>query len=145
ELEGGANGALLQIAGPGQNGIIVTSSDAAAATLAGVYVDYAPIQLAGGVNGLDAARHYLAALATLKREEGGTAISRLNVDPIGTLARFGAAWAPIDTALAETVTFAKQAAKAERRTTSILVDAGVPHEAGASEAQELAFLAAALV
>ncbi len=145
ELEGGANGVVLQIAGPGQNGISIASADDAAATLPGVLVDYAPIQLFGGVAGLAAARHYLRALAALKREPGGTAVSRLNVDPLGSFARFGAAWAPIDKALAETVQFAGEANGAERRLTTVLVDATVPHEAGASEAQELAFLAAALV
>jgi methylmalonyl-CoA mutase len=145
ELEGGANGVVLQIAGPGQNGIKITSADDAAATLPGVFVDYAPVQLYGGVQGLEAARHYLRALAALKPEAGGTATSRLNVDPLGTLARFGTAWAPIDRALAETVKFAAEARGGERRITSILVDATVPHEAGASEAQELSYLAATLV
>ena len=49
ELEGGANGVVLQIAGPGQNGIKIASANDAAATLPGVLVDYAPVQLAGGV------------------------------------------------------------------------------------------------
>jgi methylmalonyl-CoA mutase len=145
ELEGGANGVVLQIAGPGQNGIKIASANDAAATLPGVFVDYAPVQLAGGVLGLEAARHYLKALAALKPEAGGTATSRLNVDPLGTLARFGAAWAPIDKAIAETVKFAGEARGSDRRVTSLLVDATVPHEAGASEAQELAYLAATLV
>jgi methylmalonyl-CoA mutase len=43
------------------------------------------------------------------------------------------------------VQFAGEASGGERRLTTVLVDATVPHEAGASEAQELAFLAAALV
>jgi methylmalonyl-CoA mutase len=145
DLEGGANGAVLQIAGPGQIGIKIASSDDAAATLTGVFIDYAPIQLAGGVAGLDAARHYLKALAALKPEAGGTAVSRLNVDPLGALARFGAAWAPIDKALSETAKLAGEARSAGRPLTSVLVDGSVAHEAGASEAQELAFLAAALV
>jgi methylmalonyl-CoA mutase len=145
ELDGGANGIVLQIAGPGQFGVKVTSTDDAAVTLTGMLVDYAPVHLAGGIGGLEAARHYLKALAALKREEGGSAVSRLNVDPLGTLARFGSTWAPIDKALSETVKFAAEARSAERPLTSVLVDASVPHEAGASEAQELAFLAAALV
>ena len=145
ELEGGAHGVVLQIAGPGQTGIKIGSVDDAAATLPGVFVDYAPIQLAGGVQGLDAARHYLKALAALKVDAAGTATSRLNVDPLGTLARFGAAWAPIDKALAETVQFSATARGGERRISTVLVDATVPHEAGASEAQELAYLAATLV
>jgi len=145
ELEGGANGIVLQIDGPGQVGVKVATADDAAATLAGMYVDYAPFQLAGGIGGLAAARLYLQGLAALKREAGGSAVSRLNVDPLGTLARFGATWAPIETALAETVRFAGEARGSERPLSAVLVDASVPHEAGASEAQELAFLAAALV
>ena len=145
ELEGGANGAVLQITGPGQNGIRIASADDAAETLPGVLVDYAPIQILGGVAGLEAARHYLRALAALKREAGGTAVSRLNVDPIGTFARFGATWAPVEQAVADTVKLSAEVRKAERPLTTILVDATVPHEAGASEAQELAFLAASLV
>jgi len=145
ELEGGANGLVLQIAGPGQNGIRISSTADAAATFPGVYVDYAPVQLAGGIGGLEAARHFLAALTAIKHEAGGSAVSRLNVDPLGTLAHFGSTWAPIDTALAETVKLAGEARKSERGISTVLVDATVPHEAGASEAQELAFLAAALV
>lgn len=145
ELDGGANGIVMQIAGPGQVGVKVTSADDAATTIAGMYVDYAPIQIAGGIAGLDAGRHFLSALVAQKREAGGTAVSRLNVDPIGVLARYGAAWAPIDTALADTVKFAAEVRSAERPLTSVLVDATIPHEAGASEAQELAFLAAGLV
>jgi methylmalonyl-CoA mutase len=127
ELEGGANGAVLQIAGPGQNGIKIASVDDAAATLTGVFIDYAPIQLAGGVDGLGAARHYLKALAALRQDPGGTATSRLNVDPLGALARFGSTWAPIDKALAETVAFAGEARGSARRLSSVLVDATVPH------------------
>lgn len=145
ELDGGANGIVMQIAGPGQVGVKVTSADDAATTIAGMYVDYAPIQIAGGIAGLEAGRHFLSALAAQKREAGGTAVSRLNVDPIGVLARYGAAWAPIDKALADTVKFAAEVRSAERPLTSVLVDATIPHEAGASEAQELAFLAAGLV
>lgn len=145
ELDGGANGIVMQIAGPGQVGVKVTSADDAGTTIAGMFVDYAPIQIAGGLAGLDAARHYLKALAAQKREAGGSAVSRLNVDPIGVLARYGVAWAPIDTALADTVKFAAEVRSAERPLTSVLVDATIPHEAGASEAQELAFLAAGLV
>jgi methylmalonyl-CoA mutase len=115
-----------------------------AAALAGVHLDFAPVALAGGIEGPAAARHFLGARATLKAKRG-TAVSRLNVDPIGTLARFGAAWAPLDTALADTVKLAGEARASGAPHTTVLVDATVPHEAGASEAQELAFLAAALV
>jgi methylmalonyl-CoA mutase len=144
ELEGGANGVVLQIAGPGQFGVRISGASDMAAALAGVHLDYAPVQLAGGVEGLNAARHFLGALASLK-PKSGTAVSRLNVDPIGTLARFGMSWAPLKTTLAETVVLAGDARAGPLPLSTVLVDATVPHEAGASEAQELSFLAAALV
>jgi methylmalonyl-CoA mutase len=144
ELEGGANGVVLQIAGPGQFGAKIASASDMAAALNGVYLDYAPVQLAGGIEGLSAARHFLGALAKLKAKPG-TAASRLNVDPVGALARFGTAGAPLQQALAETVALTGTARASEARLSTVLVDATVPHEAGASEAQELAFLSAALV
>jgi len=144
ELEGGANGVVVQIAGPGQFGVKVTRAADMAAVLDGVQLDYAPIQLKGGIEGLNAARHFLAALAESKSRPG-TVASHLNVDPLGALARFGSAWAPIETALADTVTLAAEARASGAFLATVLVDATIPHEAGASEAQELAFLAAALV
>lgn len=144
EFGGGANGVVLQIAGPGQAGINIASAQDAATVLAGVYAEYAPVQLAPGLEGPRVARYFTEALAARSREPDGTAISRLNVDPIGALARFGTAWAPLDTALADTVKLAAETRKSEVRLTTILVDATIPHEAGASEGQELAFLAAAL-
>jgi methylmalonyl-CoA mutase len=144
ELEGGANGVVLQIAGPGQFGTEIAGASDMAAALAGVHLDYAPVQLAGGLEGLNAARHFLGALASLKPKPG-TAVSRLNVDPIGTLARFGMSWAPLTTALTETVALAGDAHASPAPLSTVLVDATIPHEAGASEAQELSYLAATLI
>ena len=102
ELEGGASGVVLQIAGPGQTGISIASASDVAAALAGVYLDYASVQLLGGISGPEAARHFLGALKLLKAKRGD-AVSFLNVDPIGTLARYGTAGAPIKDALADAV------------------------------------------
>jgi len=144
ELEGGASGVVLEIAGPGQPGIPIASADDMAAALAGVHLDYAPIGLAGGIDAAATARHFLAALKALK-PKSGAATSHLNVDPVGALARFGTAGPPLDEALADAVKLAGEAKDSGVRLTTVLVDATVPHEAGASEAQELAFLAASLV
>jgi len=143
ELEGGAAGVALQVAAPGQTGIEIDSASAMAAALAGVYLDYAPVQLLGGIRGLEAARHFLGALRLLKARPG-EAVSFLNVDPISSLARFGRTGAPIKTALADAVKLAGEARATGARLASVLVDATIPHEAGASEAQELAYLAATL-
>ena len=144
ELEGGATGVVLQIAGPGQIGMRIGNVADMAAALAGVHLDFAPIALAGGIDSLAAARHLLGARAALKAKTG-TAAFRLNVDPIGTLARFGMTWGPLEAALADTVKLSGEARASGAPHTTVLVDATVPHEAGASEAQELAYLAAALV
>ena len=144
ELEGGAGGVVLQVESPGQYGVKIASPADMAAALTSVYLDYAPVQIRGGLNGLHAARHLLDALPTLGVEPG-TVTAHLNLDPLGTFARFGSTWDPLETALTETVRFSGEAQERASKLTSILVDATVPHEAGASEAQELAFLAAALV
>jgi methylmalonyl-CoA mutase len=143
ELEGGASGVVLQIAGPGQNGISIASASDMAAALAGVYLDYASVQLRAGLGGPEAARHFLGALKLLGTKRGD-AVSFLNVDPIGTLARFGTAGAPIKDALVDAVKLAGEARASGANVATVLVDATVPHEAGASEAQELAYLAATL-
>jgi methylmalonyl-CoA mutase len=144
ELEGGANGIVLEISAPGQTGVPIANAADMAAALAGVHLDYAPVELSAGIAGASAARHLLGALSILKPKPG-TATSRLNVDPLGALARFGTAGEPIDAAFAETVRLASEARRSGVRLSTVLVDATVPHEAGASEAQELAFLAACLV
>jgi methylmalonyl-CoA mutase len=144
ELEGGATGILLQLEAPGQAGVAIAGADDFSRALAGVLLDFAPVELAAGLNGAPAARLFLAALAALKPKRG-EAVSRLNVDPIGSLARHGTLSTSLDDALAEAVAIAGDAKKAPLPLTAVLVDATIPHEAGASEAQELGCLAAALV
>lgn len=144
ELEGGSNGVVIEIAAPGKLGVKITEASQMAAALAGVYLDYAPVALVAGLNAPDAARQFLGALDILKPKPGSVT-SHLNVDPIGTLARYGSAWSAIETALAETVALAKEASARDLPLTTVRVDASVAHEAGASEAQELSYLAATLV
>lgn len=144
ELEGGAHGVVVEVEAPGQTGVKIRDAKDMARVLAGVHLEYAPVQLAAGIGGLEAARTFLAALPMLEAKPDGT-VSRLNVDPLGTLAQFGATWAPHETALADTVKLAGEVRDAGLPLSTVLVDATVPHEAGASEAQELAFLACALV
>ena len=56
----------------------------------------------------------------------------LNLDPIGTLARWGTLALPLDEALAEAMALAKEARTTEPRLRTVLVDATVYHEAGAT-------------
>ncbi len=114
ELEGGASGVVLQIAAPGQTGIAIVGASDMAAALAGVYLDYASVQLAGGIGSVEAARNFLGALKLLKSKPGEAA-SFLNVDPIGTLARFGTAGAPIKDALGDAVESGERGAREWRQ------------------------------
>ena len=76
---------------------------------------------------VEAARNLLGALELLKSKPGEPP-RRLNVDPIGTLARFGAAGTPITQALATREAGARSARAAPRRRAS--GRRTVPHEAG---------------
>ena len=144
DLEGGANGILLQTAAPGQSGVAITSSSDMAQALAGVDLNLATVELKSGLAGLDAASHLLAALPALGGTPGKRMLS-LNLDPIGKLARYGTTIRPTVDALAGAIALAKKARAAEPNARTILVDATIPHEAGASEGQELAVLASTLV
>ena len=144
ELEGGASGIVLQVASPGQHGVAITSAGDMARALKGMHLDLAPVQLAAGLAAPAIARTFLAAVAAMKGTPE-TPASRLNVDPIGALARFGTPGEPIAAALSDAVKIAVEARRCSLPLTAILVDATIPHEAGATEAQELAYLAAALV
>jgi methylmalonyl-CoA mutase len=144
DLEGGANAVLIQVAAPGQTGVSVTSAADVAALLAGVYVELAPVELKAGLAELAVAGHVLDALPALTGTPGTRQLA-LNLNPIGNLARFGTAGQPIVTALSDAVKMAQRARSLEPLTRTLLVDATVFHDAGASEAQELAGLAATLV
>jgi methylmalonyl-CoA mutase len=144
ELEGGASGIVLQVASPGQHGLAIASAGDMARALKGMHLDLAPVQLSAGLAAPAIARTFLAAVAAMKGTPE-TPASRLNVDPIGALARFGTPGGPIAAALSDAIKIAVEARRCSLPLTAILVDATIPHEAGATEAQELAFLAAALV
>ena len=144
ELEGGANGVILKIAAPGQTGIPVTSSADMAKVLSGVYLDFAPVTLDAGLAATQAATHLKDAIAILKAPADKILV-RFDLDPIGTLARTGHAMKPAAQALNEAVVLSKELRAAFPKARTVLVDGRVAHEAGGSEGQELAIMAASLV
>jgi methylmalonyl-CoA mutase len=143
ELEGGANGIVLQLEAPGQFGVRVKSVADMAEALAGMRVDLAPVSLKAGLEWATGAHYLLAALREIGKT--GTAHAFLNIDPIGALARWGTLTDPLDEALAGAMALAKEARGKGPGIRSVCVDATIYHEAGASEAQELAALAATFV
>jgi methylmalonyl-CoA mutase len=139
DLEGGVTSIGLQVSG---NGLPATK-EAFVAALAGVLLDVCPIILVAGENFFDAA---LALNATWDAS-GIKASERqgsFGADPLGTLAMTGRLSEPVDTGLARAVALMK-ATEASPRVQVMTADGVVAHVAGASEAQELAFMLAALV
>lgn len=144
ELEGGASGVVLRIAGPGQAGIAITSGVDFARVLAGVYLDFAPIVIDAGAQAATAAGHFRDAIAALGASPAAIDV-RFDLDPIGVAARTGHSRGTIDAAITEAVATAIRLAAQFPKSRTILVDARVAHEAGGSEAQELAVMAGSLV
>ena len=108
-----------------------------------MYLNLAPVQLKTGLASAPVARTFLEALPLLKVEKG-KAQAFLNLDPLGKFARFGVLGRGLDDALKETLSVAADV-KAEPGIRAVVADATIYHEAGATEAQELAALASTLV
>lgn len=144
ELEGGVHGVVLQIESPGQFGIRIKDANDFATVLTGTYLDLAPVQLKIALGAPALARQFLAALSLIGAKPGQTQ-AFLNFDCIGKYARYGGLARSLDDATAEVMAVAAEARKAEPHIRTVRVDATIYHEAGATEAQELAALAATLV
>ncbi len=143
ELEGGATSISLQLEAPGQIGI---SADARAleAALDGVDLKLAQIWLAPG-------EHFEAGAAALDavwREAGipnGEAAGGYGADPLGALARTGGLDRAVSQALNAMAALAGRAFRTHPGVRAVAVDASLYHDAGASEADELAAMAATFI
>ncbi len=144
ELDGGANGIILDIEAAGQTGCRISSASDMTAAISGMRLDLAPLELRAGLGAPDAARHLLAALSGLDIPPKSAQVF-LGLDPIGTLARWGTLPLPIEKALAETIALARDARAQMPSVRSVRADATVYHEAGATEAFELAALGSTLI
>jgi len=144
ELEGGSNGIVLDIEAPGQSGCRIRSAADMTVALSGMRVDLAPVELRAGLGALDATRHLIAALPALGIPPE-TADVFFGLDPIGSLARWGMLPLPIDKALAETIALAREAHGTAPRGRTMRVDGTIYHEAGATDAFELAALGSTLI
>lgn len=141
DLAGGVTSVMLRVAAPGQFGLPY-EGDAIARTLKGVHLDVCPVALDAGEYTPDAA----GALIALWRQAGLAETQwhgAFNYDPLGNLARTGALYNAIPKALAiaaDLVVRCKGTA-----VQAVMADGRPYHEAGASEAQELAAMLATLV
>lgn len=144
-LEGGASSIELRIDAHGDNGVCARDAATLGRILADVRCDLACVafETAGdaGSDGLAVAA--LAATTIGAKTSPDNALIAFNVDPIGALARTGAASAPAQTLLAPAAAFATEAGRDFPLARLLRADARPVHEAGGTEVQELAFLVAA--
>ena len=142
DLVGGGTSVLLQIQAPGQAGLNY-GAEALAQALKGVFLNACTIALDARENTLDAA----GSLLEIWRTEGINENDRrgaFNYDPLGVLAKTGTLYYPPDRSCEIAAKLA-----ADSRTMShvraLIADGRPYHEAGGSEAQELAAILATLV
>ncbi|WP_295557133.1 methylmalonyl-CoA mutase family protein [uncultured Hyphomicrobium sp.] len=144
ELEGGSNGILLEIEAPGQTGCRIQSAADMVAALSGMRIDLAPVELKAGLGAADAAAQLVSALPGLGIPAKSAQVF-LGLDPIGSLARWGTLPAPVQQVLVESIALAGEVGAEVPNARTIKVDATVYHEAGATDAFELAALGATLI
>ncbi len=134
DLEGGASSVLIKLDPTGNNGVAVGSQDDLARVLEGVMLDIAPVALNAGFMGVDAAE-WLGALAKNAPE----APLAFHLDPLTQFAQKGQSPGPIESHLVAGATAALRLSRAYPKATTFLAAGRIVHEAGGSEAQELAF------
>ena len=142
DLAGGATSVELQIAAPGWCGLPYHEADLVRA-LDGVLLDVCPVALRAGEYTADAAGS-LIAIWQFRGLSDGQRHGALNYDPLGTLAETGGLYLPLPQALKSAADLLRQTL-AWPHVTALRADGHVWHAAGASEAQELAAVLAAIV
>jgi methylmalonyl-CoA mutase len=142
DLAGGVSSLLLQIDAPGQSGLPY-GPDGLAQALAGVFLDACTIALDARENTMDAAGSLIeiwrAAGIGENRRHGA-----FNYDPLGVLAATGTLYYPAGRSCEIAAKFATDC-RTMTGVRALLADGRPYHEAGASEAQELAAMLATLV
>ena len=142
DLAGGASSITLQIATASQNGLSAQTTDMARA-LDSVLLDVCPIALRAGEQAPAAA----ACLVAIWQQRGLSNTQRIgafNYDPLGALAATGGLSVPLSQALETAADMVKQSLPWPQ-VSALCASGPVWHDAGASEAQELAAVLATVV
>ena len=134
DLEGGAASVLIKIDPKGESGVAIGSQDGLARVLDDVMLDLAPVALNAGYRGPEAAE-WLAALAKGAPE----AEPYFHLDPITQFAQKGASPGPMESHILHGATTAVRLGRAYPKAGLFLAAGRIVHEAGGTEAQELAF------
>jgi len=137
DLESGAASLLLAIDPTGQAGVAVGSADDLARALNGVLLDLAPVALDAGYLGPKAA-DWLGALA----KAAPNAPLAFHMDPLTTFAVTGASPGPVESHIVSAATVGARLSATYARASLFLATGRAAHEAGGSNTEELALMAA---
>lgn len=140
DLQGGAASVLIALDPAGANGVAVGDAAGLARLLDGVLLDLAPVALDAGFLGPRAA-DWLGAAA----KGGPEAPLAFHMDPLSAFAEAGVSPGPVESHIVSAATVGARLAGAYPKATLMLATGRVAHEAGGSDAQELAMTAAAAV
>lgn len=140
DLESGAASLLLAIDPTGQAGVAVGSADDLAKALDGVLLDLAPVALDAGYLGPKAA-DWLGALA----KAAPNAPLAFHMDPLTTFAVTGASPGPIESHIVSAATVGARLSATYAKASLFLATGRAAHEAGGSNTEELALMAASAV
>lgn len=130
DLQGGVGGIELVVDPSGERGVAILDAADLDLVLADVIIEAAPVSLDAGVSGL-----WTAELLAAKLKGVATPGTAFGLDPIGTLMRTGAI---ANSDIAASAKFAAKVRNTMPAARSIRVDARPVHEAGGTEAQEIA-------
>lgn len=142
ELENGATGLALVFAGaPSANGygLADVSVEALAQTLDNVWLDAVAIRLDARGRALATATNFLA-LAEQRNIDPGKLDVSLGIDPMSALAALGSTPQPPEETISKRARFAAGLVKRGFRGQVFMADGRSVHDAGGSEAQELAYV-----
>ena len=143
DLEGGTSSLTITLAAPGQAGLPF-DGDAVRKALGGVRLDMIALSIDAGSRFGELPDLIKAITDNRPDETGDTRVSVL-ADPLGTLARLGALDSSMDENLAQLVSLAKAKTDGLKLDKIISVSGHPYHNAGASDAEELAAMLATLV
>jgi methylmalonyl-CoA mutase len=137
DLENGAASVLLRIDPAGLNGVAVGSADDLSKALSGVMLDLAPVALDAGYLGPKAA-DWLGALA----KAAPNAPLAFHLDPLTAFAQSGVSPGPIESHVFSAATVGSRLAQTYVKASLFLATGRAAHEAGGSNTEELAMMAA---
>src|SRR4029453_13943723 len=142
DLQGGVTSLVLQIMAPGQSGLSY-SAEAFSTALKGVFLNGCTIARDARENTRDAAGSLIELWRAANLSENAR-LGAFNCDPLGVLAATGTLYYPADRACEIAAKLAVDC-RTMTHVTALLADGRPYHEAGASEAQDLAAVLATLV